>query len=282
MYFKRKEAQLVVPDRVAEDRALSRTTHLAIGAHADDLEIMAIDGILKTYQKEDQWFCGVVVTDGNGPSEAESSQIRAIRKAEQEKAAHIGEYGSLVWLDYPSRIVKKRDDPDLSRDLLRIIKATGPEIVYTHNPVDKHETHVAVALRVIEALRLVPDDLKPSRVYGCEVWRDLDWLPDREKVVFDVSARPDLQRELLNVFASQINDHKRYDLAAIARRNSHAVFFDPRQPDRASALAYALDLTPLLHDAKLSVDRYVRELIGRFSAEVSESIHRMESSTLFA
>ena len=46
--------------------ALKKTTHLGIGAHQDDLEIMAIEGILACYDDPDKHFSGVIVNDGAG------------------------------------------------------------------------------------------------------------------------------------------------------------------------------------------------------------------------
>lgn len=66
MKFNRETAQIFVPDGLPAEAALARTTHLAFGAHQDDLEIMAIEGILTCFQQEAQWFSGVVVTDGRG------------------------------------------------------------------------------------------------------------------------------------------------------------------------------------------------------------------------
>ena len=59
-------AEIFVPDNLPVDQALARTTHLAVSAHQDDLEIMAFDGVLKAFQQPDKWFTGVVVTDGAG------------------------------------------------------------------------------------------------------------------------------------------------------------------------------------------------------------------------
>ena len=74
--------------------------------------------------------------------------------------------------------MKNPDETAVVEDLEQILRAARPEFVYLHNLADKHDTHVAVALRSIAALRAVRQDVKPKRVYGCEVWRDLDWLPD--------------------------------------------------------------------------------------------------------
>jgi len=41
-----------VPDAADAAAALSRTTHLAIGAHQDDLEFMAAHGIVECFQNQ--------------------------------------------------------------------------------------------------------------------------------------------------------------------------------------------------------------------------------------
>ena len=70
MILRKEDAQIYIPDGSPEKEALARTTHLAIGAHQDDLEIMAIDGILQCYQQGAKWFTGVVVTSGAGSPRA--------------------------------------------------------------------------------------------------------------------------------------------------------------------------------------------------------------------
>ena len=45
MKLRSTEVDVYVPDGEPEESALARTTHLGIGAHQDDLEIMAISGI---------------------------------------------------------------------------------------------------------------------------------------------------------------------------------------------------------------------------------------------
>ena len=62
MTFSLPTAEIYVPDGRPAAEALARTTHLAIGAHQDDLEIMAADGILQCFQRDERGFTGVVVT----------------------------------------------------------------------------------------------------------------------------------------------------------------------------------------------------------------------------
>jgi hypothetical protein len=66
MQFHLPTAEVFVPDGLPLEAALARTTHLAMAAHQDDLEIMAAQPILQCFQRADQWFTGVVVSDGRG------------------------------------------------------------------------------------------------------------------------------------------------------------------------------------------------------------------------
>ena len=53
------DVDIFIPDSASLEKALERTTHLAIGAHADDLEIFAFHGILECYASSAKWFSGV-------------------------------------------------------------------------------------------------------------------------------------------------------------------------------------------------------------------------------
>jgi len=277
-------AEIYVPDGSPIDEALGRTTHLAVGAHQDDLEIMAFDGILKGFQQADQWFTGVVVTDGAGSPRDDlykaytDEQMREVRRREQKKAAYVGDFAAAVLLDYPSSAVKNGADARPKADLADILRATRPEVVYTHNLAVKHDTHVAVAMRTIDAIRTLPADARPARLYGCEVWRDLDWLPDADKVAFDLSAHENLQAALLGVFDSQICGGKRYDLATQGRRRAHATYASSHATDAAALLNYAMDLTPLVVDPSIDPAAFVAGFIDRFRSDVLDRLGRVLGS----
>jgi len=282
MQFNLESAEVFVPDGLAVEQALARTTHMAIAAHQDDIEIIAFDGIHKCFQREDRWFCGVVVTDGSGaPRDSlyrdyTDDAMQAVRRKEQKKAAVVGEYGAQVLLDYPSRALKAGSNEAPVEDLTRLLRVTRPELVYTHNLADKHDTHVAVALRVIEAIRRLPEVERPLRIYGCEVWRDLDWMVDGDRVAFDLSAHESLQAALLGVFDSQICGGKRYDLATMGRRRAHATYHESHGTDVATGLSLAMDLTPLIADPARSVQGYVEGFTRRFAQEVLARLARLQ------
>jgi LmbE family N-acetylglucosaminyl deacetylase len=281
MKFHLDTAEIYIPDQEVEEMALSRTTHLCIAAHQDDIEIMAAQPILECFQQKDKWFTGVVVTDGRGsPRDGlyggyDDEEMRLVRFKEQRKAAFVGEYAAQVMLDFPSRMIKDASRTEPVEDLVKLLRATRPQIVYTHNLADKHDTHVAVALRVIEALRKLEQVERPASLVGCEVWRALDWMVDSDKVQMDVSSHENLQAAILGVFDSQIAGGKRYDLASMGRRRANATYFESHGVDLTTGLSYAMDMTPLMNDAGRDPGDYVQEFIQHFAQDVSARIDKM-------
>jgi hypothetical protein len=129
---------------------------------------------------------------------------------------------------------------------------------------------VAVSLRAMQALRLLDASEKPEKVIGCEVWRSLDWVNDNEKVVMDLSTHGNQQQALLGVFDSQIAGGKRYDLAAMNRRQANATFFKSHGVDVMSGASFGMDLTPLMNDPNIPPMDYVNAFIQRFSYDVRD------------
>ena len=269
-----------VPDGLAPDVALARTTDLGIGAHPDDLELDLLPGVVHCVDDPDRWFTGVVCTDGAGSvrvgrfATMTDAELVAERWAEQARAADLGGYGAVVGLGHTSAHVRGAGHEELVDQLAELLLATRPLHVYTHNLADKHETHVAVAVAAVHAARRLDPADRPFRLVGCEGWRDLDWLPDGEKVLLDVSGFEGLADDLAAVFASQIDGAKRYDLAAAGRRRANATMQAPRALDQASQVVVAMDLSPLVHNPDIDPMRYVLAAVDRFRAEVERDLGR--------
>lgn len=274
-------AEVWVPDGEHVERALARTTHMGISAHPDDTEIMALDGILAAFGTRERWFTAVIVTNGAGsPRDGlyaayTDEQMQAVRRLEQKKAAMIGEYAAVVFLNHSSAAVKDARRAGPVEDLKTVISLARPEVIYTHNLADKHDTHVAVALRTIAALRGLPEHLRPQRLYGCEVWRDLDWMVDEDKIAFRLDAHDNIATALVSVFDSQIAGGKRYDLATMGRRRANATYHESHAVDVAQLMNFAMDLTPLVRDPALDPERYVQGFIERFARDVSERLKKL-------
>ncbi|MGB0415226.1 MAG: PIG-L deacetylase family protein [Coraliomargarita sp.] len=275
------KTDLFIPDSVVAPEAYARCSHLGVGAHQDDLEFMAFHGISTCYGQDGLWFGGITCTDGAGSSrsgkyaDTTDDEMQTIRAAEQRAAATIGHYSFVQQLGLPSSVIKDSEKRSQLVDSLEVILLQSqPEVVYTHNPADSHATHVAVCLAVIEAIRRIPPYSRPKKVYGCEVWRDLDWLAPEDKVALDVSGHPELAKELNACFDSQIAGGKNYGDAVIGRRKANATFYDSHSVDTVDQLWFAMDLTPLSEDESVDVAEFIEAKLERFTAPVLETLRR--------
>ena len=278
MRFRHEKHDVFVPDQSDPLAALQRVTHLGIVSHQDDLEIAAYHGITECFHSKDKWFGGVVVTNGSGSprkgpyADYTDEEMQEVRKTEQRKAAYVGEYSVMIQLGYPSDELKTEGRTQVCADIAQILEQTQPEILYVHNPCDRHNTHVATFLRCMEAIRSLPEDKRPKKVYGCEVWRKLDWLLTADKVMLKVDKHSHLLRPLLGVFDSQISGGKRYDLAEEGLRHANATYFDSHTTDNTSLLTFAMDLTPLAEDDSFCVQEYTLNYVRRLEADVCERL----------
>ncbi len=281
MNLYKSTSEIYVPDGLPAEGAFARTTHMAIGAHQDDTEIMAYHGILECFGRDDRHFSNLTVTNGAGSAREgiyahfTDEDMQKVRRAEQKKAAFVGEYAAQVFLDYTSGEVKDSKNAHVIADLKQVVDATRPQVIYTHNLADKHDTHVSVALRTIRALRELPREARPAHFYGCEVWRSLDWLNDEDKVVFDVHERENLALSLVGIFDSQICGGKRYDLATWGRRRANATYFASHSVDESTAIIYGVDLIPLIVNVTLDPTEYILGFIENFKKEVSTRLAKL-------
>lgn len=278
-----KNATIFVPDGVNTELALSRTTHLAISAHQDDIELMAPQGVLECFGSKEKYFTGVVTADGAGSprnglySNYSDEEMKEVRIREQQKAAYVGEYSCQLQLGYTSSQIKDANFDAIVDEYVEILKATKPTVVFTHNLADKHDTHMGVVTKVIKAIRRLDKSERPDKLYGGEVWRDLDWMLDEDKVVFDTSEHPNITAGIMSVFDSQICGGKRYDLASEGRRVSHATYYASHGCDTANSLNYCMDLTPLIEDDTINPVDYVMTFINRFVDDVAKRIKRVSN-----
>ena len=273
--------EVFVPDGGEPSAALAKTTDLCIAAHQDDIEIMAYGPIAACFDDPGRFFSGCVVSNGAGsPREGRygkytDGQMKEIRISEQKNAARVGNYSALAFIGLDSQCIKDFFDISATDAIEELLLLVLPDTVYTHNLADKHDTHVAVALRVIEAAKRLPIDKRPAKVYSMEVWRGLDWLRDVDKTVFDTSPHPNLAAALLGVYDSQIAGGKRYDSAALGRRLANATFFESHETDGCPSLNYGLDITELIACENEKPEEFIRRYIKNFSDEVSERLAKL-------
>lgn len=268
-----------IPDKsVSTSEAYARTTTLSICAHQDDVEFITYKGILDCYDSANDWFSAVVVTNGAGSPRSgkfanfTDAEMVDVRYMEQKKAADIGKYSFLNILGYTSAETKDATNPKIISELVTILDRAKPEIVYTHNILDRHDTHVAVALRTISAIRNLPKEQRPKKLYGGEMWRSLDWLHDDLKVSMPIEEDNGLALRLMNVYESQIAGGKNYAVAVDNRRVANATLGASHKVDVAKRIAYYLDMTPLIEDDSIDIKEYAQSLIDSFKDEAKKQL----------
>jgi len=138
---------------------------------------------------------------------------------------------------------------------------------------DKHDTHVAVALRTVAAIRALPADERPRKLYGCEVWRDLDWMVDSDKVVFRL-----VNGKHRGVTGRRVRfadcRWQAYDLATLGRRRAHATYYQSHAVDLAQSVNFGVDLTPLIENEKLDPADFIGGFIRRFADDVNDRVRK--------
>lgn len=273
------------PDGLSQACAFQRTTHLAIGAHPDDLEFMAMHGIAHCYQKKDAWFSGIVCTDGRGslrPKEKKglsASEWIALREAEQIDACEKGGYSFVQLLRFQSRSLDTSDAYQALVNLLRErIEQCQPRILYTHSPFDRHPTHRSVFQATLEAIRSSAQLSSLEKAYGCELWGSLDWLPEPQKIGLDHSDSLALAQALYNCYPSQIQGGKNYAQALQGRHKANATFRGHKRADSARALSFAVDLSELIEDPDLPLAHYYKKQVHRFEQSLLDPLTSCETA----
>lgn len=272
---------LPAPGRFATaEEALRKATHVCIAAHQDDVEIMSHDAISDCIDDPDTCaFVAVVVTDGagaprSGPFAGTSdAALRRLRRDEQRRAAELGGYAAAIQLAHPSTSVREAA-PEVVGDLAAILSIARPRILHLHQPADKHDTHVAVLLRCLEALRGLPESRRPETVLGIEVWRSLDWLDEEHRVALNSGRHPELALRLLGAHTSQIAGGKRYDVAAAGRRRANATFSTANTTDRFDGLTWAMDLTEVVR-GRTSLEDLLAAHLRRFREDCEARLARL-------
>ena len=280
MTFAKHEAEFYVPDGVSPEMAMERATIVAIGSHPDDLEVMALPGILEGLRRGGKQFLGVVVTRGGGEVRTGSyagltyEEIREIRRTEQRQAADLGNYAGVVQLMYESREAKDLTEDRPEHDLQAVLERTRPDWVLMHQPFDRHDTHAAVCMRTIRALRAATaaTGWMPKKVYGCEVWRGLDWLVHHDRIALPVHDADGLSDRLIRTYKSQYAHDKQYEAALRGRRIVNATHQEAQALGTTHEVEYVVDLKPLLLEPSLDVAAFARSLVRHFEQDIMARI----------
>lgn len=278
MNLNSNKADIFIPDGITLPEALSRCSAIAIGAHQDDCEIIALPAIVDSVGEAIPGFVAVVCSDGAGSSRTgkyvalDDQEIAQLRIKEQHEAARLGNYSAAIQLGYTSAGLKADKFDDLVEDLAALFDKARPARVFAHSLLDKHPTHIAVSAATVIALRRLSSEYQPRVFLGCEVWRGLDWIPDSLKTVVPVDDPDGLGLKLLKVFDSQISGGKSYDKAVIGRWQANATYLDSHSSDDCEQALYAVDLLPLLNNPSIDPITFALNFVQEFKREVNASL----------
>jgi len=185
---------------------------VAIGAHADDIEISCGGTIAKAVERGHEVLMIVMTTSEY--TDYTGKILRTVEEAEEEgkKAAEI--LGAkLITLNFPTK-----DVPYNSKSvevLDEIFNEFQPEIILTHWPHDTHQAHQTTALATISAARyfntiLMYEPMMPS---------GRSYHGFRPQVYIDISQYNEIKRKALEAHKSQYKKYgKAYWLNAVESR----------------------------------------------------------------
>lgn len=253
--------------------------YLCICADAGDTEIMAIDGIQRGYRAKKYTFATVITSDGlsleraGKLAKATDRKVNTTKNREQKAAAEIGRYNSVYFLSHKTDEILDQENEDIVNEYLEIIKELKPRIIYTHSILDRDPTHVSVAVKVINALRKLRKGQMPAVLYGCEMWRDLDWVDPSKVISFDVSHNIRLQKQLINVHQSQ-NASRDFINATIGRRYVNATYSRSEKKKDAKLTARAINMTTLLRRKEYPIKRFAMSFVDDLYTSINDSMDR--------
>lgn len=273
----RQKVGVFVPDGLNPLQALERTTHWAFASHQDDIEIFALHGVLDCENSLDKWFGGVVVTDSPSTARGRFSHLTPEemvreRRVEQTNAASNGNYSLVIQLGYHKNEVMTTNKLNVKRDLAAVLLASNPQVVYIHTPTNQHDTELATYLRSVQALRELPPEKAPRKVYGCEVRRDLDIIGNGGIVPLELYDPCNLGTALIGCFHTQ-NVRRDYLAATLGLRMANTVFHSKGDLG-APPITMAIDLTELIRDRTIGPFKYVLDAQASTITKLEERYKR--------
>jgi LmbE family N-acetylglucosaminyl deacetylase len=197
---------------------------LAIGAHADDMDVTA-SGTLLRWANEGATIYYLQLTDssrGSSDPSATPEQVTATRQQEQRAAAQLVGAKDVFFLDYCDGCLEVTND--LKRDIVRVIRQVKPDTVIGMDPtfiysaergMINHPDHRAAGDATLDAVYpLARDHLSFPELFHDEhlephkVERVLLANFETQNFYIDISEFMDRKLEAIMAHASQFGDHE--------------------------------------------------------------------------
>ena len=240
------------------EEALSDTTHMAIVAHADDDGVLAGQAISETYLNPDKHLTVIVVSASPGTGRPpgyegfDDAAMVAIRRREQIDASDVGCYAATAQLGFSKNEIMGLENGDFTaahniqvtlRDILR--HTPRLDSLYLHSIFDEHDTHQALTMLTLDALRELEKAERPQNCYGVEVSSSLSWLPPEHKKRLFISQMRTV-KAILGRYKTELAKRK-YDEGVEGRSIANAVFQRDMGTSPAEPYLCALDYGSILN-----------------------------------
>jgi len=265
-----------------ETKVPTTTNLLAIAAHHGDIELMAMDGVLKAYGSKKYDFFACVVGDASNCNktgkyaEFTDKELLEARIQEQSRASQIGEYADLILLKKSQADIEDLDNTAIVKELQKLILDVNPDVVYTHNIFDRNMSHSRLALKVIEAILNLPEDSRPRLLYGCEIFGSLDWVPEKYRVNFDISDNKDIQSRLIGVYDTMAEFSFNFTKAVAGRKTANATFQESLMGQEDKLTWYGINLTPIINKG-ISIKEYIVKILNDYNKEMLDILENKNS-----
>jgi LmbE family N-acetylglucosaminyl deacetylase len=180
---------------------------LFIGAHPDDLEILAGGTIAKCVQRGDRVTMAVATNGNVGSPTLSREEIAAVREKEARAAAKTLGAVDFIWIGENDEWLMETERTRLK--FVDVIRQAKADLVVSHNGVDYHPDHLtcgklALNARILSAVRLIESNHPPLEktpdYYEMDSIAGINFLPQE---YVDVSAQFEVKRAALAKHQSQ-------------------------------------------------------------------------------
>lgn len=183
---------------MAYDRHVPSGGCVAILAPHPDDEVIGCAGLIRQVHDRGGRVVCIYFTDGaTGREGAERESWSRKRYDESRAAAVVLGIDRLIFLDHPEG--ELAPEPALANELLDVLRAEQPAVVFLPYPFDPHADHRAV-FATFATLAEKPE-LGDVSVYLYQIRAPIPWPAIR--LVLDITAQIRAKREAMRQFASQ-------------------------------------------------------------------------------
>lgn len=187
---------------------------LAVGAHADDVEIGCGGTVARHVQKGDNVI--ILVMSESSYTHYNGTVLRSSEEGDAEEKSAAKVLGAkLINLDFETKNIPYSSES--VEAINEIIDAHDIDIIYTHWYHDTHQDHKRTTQSVLSAGRYVRNIL----MYEPEYPAGRSYLGFRNQYYVDISSSFDIKMEALKCHESQVKKYGDVFLKAIEARAIH-------------------------------------------------------------